>query len=73
MKNWKQIKQTAKQTRTEKDQKIVADELTNQRQEALKAAHNAHDAAAITAAYAVDAANAAYKAEITRINKEYPL
>lgn len=31
MKNWEQIKQTAKQTRTEKDQKIVADEQTNQK------------------------------------------
>ena len=84
MENWKQIKQTTKQTRTEKDQKIVADELTNQRQEARNAAYDAYEAAVEAA---LEAAEAAYEAAkhayaaaayrtyldaLNRINKEYP-
>ena len=76
--NREQIKQTVKQTRTEKDQKIVKDEILKQHQEAINVANVALKVAqaARVAAYEVANANyyaakAAYDTELIRIEQEF--
>ena len=78
MKNWEQIKQTVKQTRTEKDQKIVSDELLKQYQEAINVANAALKVAQAARVAAYEAANADYYAaravydtELIRIEQEF--
>jgi len=81
MKNWEQIKQTVKQTRTEKDQKIVSmalDELLKQYQEAINVANTALKVAQAARVAAYEAANANYYAaravydtELVRIEQEF--